>query len=541
MDLNLVLCWIVGGSCLFGLLRIASARNAKMRGWLAVFGALAGLLSLGLWLRPERAGFWAAPIWTLLILLPSLGSRFLRWMLLGHHYRLALPLSRILALLHPFDGWRQQPLLVRALECLQLGESEEAQRLLAELAQVDTPLARSAKLLEVQARQDWEGFLSWADGLADRDQLLRDPSMQIGYLRALGETGQRASMLHRYHEFTTRRPQTDVFLLSLMRMNVAAFAGLPGTVKQLLEGPLSSLAPPIKASWLASARQVAGEHQEAEVELRAAAALAHADGAQPAGGNLTRNVERRIQHPLPALAPDELDREARRVLSELEREVSHERQFAPISSSPRRAIRATWLLAASLIAVFVVELCGGSSTDLDNLVDLGALVLPTERTPGESWRIFTAGFLHFGPLHLTLNLLALTLLGRWLERATGARFLLSCYLTSTLASTALAPWLTALEAGETQVLVGASGGVMGLLGALLGRVAVGRLRGRSLLVSRQLRLLVALVAFQVIFDSWTPNVSSACHLVGLGTGLLWGSLGTWLGKQGEPAGALRES
>jgi rhomboid protease GluP len=135
--------------------------------------------------------------------------------------------------------------------------------------------------------------------------------------------------------------------------------------------------------------------------------------------------------------------------------------------------------------------------------------------------MLTAGLLHFGPLHLAMNLLGLLYLGSRLERAWGSRRMVGAYAVATVTSMGLAPSLVAL--GEHQpyaILVGASGGVMGLLGALIGHLAVGWWRGRSRRIKHQLGMLLLIVCLQTLFDLSTPNVSFACHLLGLVTGLV---------------------
>src|SRR5690606_35347638 len=112
---------------------------------------------------------------------------------------------------------------------------------------------------------------------------------------------------------------------------------------------------------------------------------------------------------------------------------------------------------------FVLEMTGGSgpaslswdhaarlidrTLDPDHLIDLGALIVPQSYTPGEWWRVLTAGFLHFGPLHLGLNLLGLLVLAPRLERAWGPLPMVFCHLTATVTSMALAPHVMRLTEG----------------------------------------------------------------------------------------------
>ena len=79
---------------------------------------------------------------------------------------------------------------------------------------------------------------------------------------------------------------------------------------------------------------------------------------------------------------------------------------------------------------------------------------------GEYWRLITAAFLHYGPLHLILNMLGLWWFGSLLEQRIGSGRFLLLYLVSGLAGSA-----GALVVSPTNPTVGASGAIFGILGA----------------------------------------------------------------------------
>jgi membrane associated rhomboid family serine protease len=80
---------------------------------------------------------------------------------------------------------------------------------------------------------------------------------------------------------------------------------------------------------------------------------------------------------------------------------------------------------------------------------------------GEWWRLFTAAFLHYGPLHLLLNMYSLYWVGTLLERVIGSWRFLLLYVSAGIAGSAGALLLT-----PNAVTVGASGAIFGVLGAL---------------------------------------------------------------------------
>ncbi len=79
---------------------------------------------------------------------------------------------------------------------------------------------------------------------------------------------------------------------------------------------------------------------------------------------------------------------------------------------------------------------------------------------GEWWRLITAGFIHFGLIHLAFNMFALWNLGQMLEPITGRIEYVLLYFAALLAGSA-----GALVVGGNGITGGASGAVFGLFGA----------------------------------------------------------------------------
>ena len=81
---------------------------------------------------------------------------------------------------------------------------------------------------------------------------------------------------------------------------------------------------------------------------------------------------------------------------------------------------------------------------------------------GEWWRLITAAFLHYGPLHLGMNMLVLWFIGPPLEEYFGHGRYALVYLVSGLAGSA-----GALLWSPNSLTVGASGAIWGIMGAAL--------------------------------------------------------------------------
>ena len=178
-----------------------------------------------------------------------------------------------------------------------------------------------------------------------------------------------------------------------------------------------------------------------------------------------------------------------------------------------------FLFVAINVAVFFIELRRGALHDPIAMRRLGALDYSEVIGDGEFWRLLTALFLHYGLVHLIFNLFALYILGPPLERTIGSFRFAVTYLVSGIGSTAGVVALTLLRIVHPAELIGASGSVMGIVGAWAGFLV----RHRQAWQAKQRLLnILMIIGIQVAFDISTPQVSTSAHLCGLVTGFLVG-------------------
>lgn len=171
------------------------------------------------------------------------------------------------------------------------------------------------------------------------------------------------------------------------------------------------------------------------------------------------------------------------------------------------------------VVVFCIELWRGALSSPPTLHRLGALDFFAVINKGEFWRLFTALFLHYNLLHLIFNLFGLYVLGPPLEKVIGSLRFAVCYLLSGIGSTAGVVLLTLVKVVRPAELVGASGCIMGIVGAWAGFL----LRHRHVWQAKQRLLnILLIIAIQVAFDISTPQVSISAHLCGLLTGFVIG-------------------
>src|ERR1044071_447440 len=169
----------------------------------------------------------------------------------------------------------------------------------------------------------------------------------------------------------------------------------------------------------------------------------------------------------------------------------------------------TALLAINIVAFLLQQVPGLKVTDLG--VNYGPLTIS-----GEYWRLFTAGFLHGGIIHIGLNMWCLFSLGRLSERLFGKWQTFAIYMVTgvggALLSIAYKP-----QHGE----LGASGAIFGLVGAVLAGVKFGDL---NISVGEKRAIVSSVVTFAVInfILGMSGNIDNMCHFGGFVSGLLIG-------------------
>jgi len=282
------------------------------------------------------------------------------------------------------------------------------------------------------------------------------------------------------------------------------FLGKRELVERLFYGALAVLPATIQKFWLATAELAAGRREAAERQLKD---LLHE--ADPA---MRLAIERRLSRPLASPA-ETLDASAESVVERVKSEQDQEERFGTRPTLFSKQARGTQVLVALNTLVFLVEIAFGGSTDLDTLYRLGAMFPPAVRA-GEWWRLGAALFLHYGALHLTMNMFALWVLGPFTEFALGfPRFLLVYFLAGIGSMIVVLGFASGPDG--MQMTVGASGCVMGLVGATAALMLRGWLREKAFLARRRFFSMFVIVAMQTLFDAMVPQVSMAAHLSGV--------------------------
>jgi membrane associated rhomboid family serine protease len=133
------------------------------------------------------------------------------------------------------------------------------------------------------------------------------------------------------------------------------------------------------------------------------------------------------------------------------------------------------------------------------------LVLVPVLVDSEPWRLLTSAFTHVQIFHIFSNLFMLWQLGPMLEQMLGRLRFAVLYLLSALGG-GVAVWILGAPGSAT---LGASGAVLGLVGALL---VISKARGLDV------TWIVGYVAITAVLSFIVPNISWEGHLGGFVTG-----------------------
>lgn len=138
--------------------------------------------------------------------------------------------------------------------------------------------------------------------------------------------------------------------------------------------------------------------------------------------------------------------------------------------------------------------------------------------PGQPLLMFlTYGLLHAGLLHLAMNMISLAAVARELARFVSAKQMALIYLLSQIGAAAL----FALMSPAGGPMVGASGAIFGLAGALIGQAIRWR-RGRGLPMQPVWKAVLVIGGLNIALTLAMPSIAWQAHLGGTLTGFAMG-------------------
>jgi membrane associated rhomboid family serine protease len=169
----------------------------------------------------------------------------------------------------------------------------------------------------------------------------------------------------------------------------------------------------------------------------------------------------------------------------------------------------TWTLVALNVAAYIATAAGSvrgwNQNHTSHLFQQWVLVPYRVGHDGQYGRLITAAFLHYGLLHIAFNMMALLMIGPFLERLLGWWRFGSIYLLAALGSS------VAVYAFDSRYVAaaGASGAIYGLFAA-------------ALILVRELQLnpqwLIGTIVLNFVFTFSVPGISKLGHIGGFVVG-----------------------
>jgi membrane associated rhomboid family serine protease len=168
-------------------------------------------------------------------------------------------------------------------------------------------------------------------------------------------------------------------------------------------------------------------------------------------------------------------------------------------------------VVSGIALAYVAQVTLQSSFGPNAPFELGAFVIPMAE--GAPWRLFSYALVHAGLIHAGMNAWVMWDVGRLLERRSGPASVAGSFVFGTVGGSLLSAAL--MDDGG---LVGASGGVLGVGGALLVNAYLRSAKEGTQLFRGVGTWLIIIMAFSVMF----PRVSIWGHLGGIVAGAAFG-------------------
>jgi rhomboid protease GluP len=180
----------------------------------------------------------------------------------------------------------------------------------------------------------------------------------------------------------------------------------------------------------------------------------------------------------------------------------------------------TFTLMAINILVFLVMVASGVSFTQPSPLDVfnwGGDYGPATVGAHQWWRLFTSTFLHFGIIHIAMNMYVLYQIGPFIEISFGrARYLLIYFLAG------LAGSVVSVSVHPNAVGAGASGAIFGLYGAVFAFLLLNRRTLDPMATKSIAKSAGIFVFYNITYGSISRTTDLTAHLGGLIAGFLVG-------------------
>lgn len=207
-----------------------------------------------------------------------------------------------------------------------------------------------------------------------------------------------------------------------------------------------------------------------------------------------------------------------------------EREAAEIDAAmnlSKSNLYVTYGIIALNILIFIAMIIDGAGLFTPNaLVHLkwGSNYSPLTLT-GDWWRLISSIFIHFGIIHLLMNMYCLYTVGVYLEPMLGKLRYLAAYLCTGLLASLVSLWW---HAGEPVNSAGASGAVFGMYGVFLALLTSNLIPKK--VKDELLKSILLFIAFNLLYGL-KGGIDNSAHIGGLLSGFVFGYGLVWTIKK----------
>lgn len=173
--------------------------------------------------------------------------------------------------------------------------------------------------------------------------------------------------------------------------------------------------------------------------------------------------------------------------------------------------KVTFALLSIMIIYFIFMTLNGGTTNIDTLVNYGALYPPFVVQYNEYYRLITSIFIHIGITHILFNGYALYVFGPQIEMLMGPKKYLLFFLLTGLGGN-----IATIFFNFVSISAGASGSLFGLFGAFLYLVH----RHPNMVTPAGRKDILSLLGVNLLLTLLVPSISITAHFGGLIMGYL---------------------
>ena len=180
---------------------------------------------------------------------------------------------------------------------------------------------------------------------------------------------------------------------------------------------------------------------------------------------------------------------------------------AAVLEFPHTAV--TLLLAVNILVYAITLQRSGAGVPSGEVLFRSGAMYGGALQRHEYWRLVAYAFMHGNMLHLVTNMFCLVLWGGPLEKRVGPLYFLLIYFGAVIAGAVLGTWTHS----RPYLTVGASGGISGILGALLCLRILARINLSAM-------FFVSNIGLNIVLSLSSPRVDWGAHLGGFVAGMV---------------------